>query len=284
MSKENNRVRIGSLAAKGGFLNEKVICDMFNNWRDSDLPKQWLSHMGYDISKIEKVIAIQIPTRISKTDALNIYNISNSEFEDIIKYKKADAQIKIFVTYNSIIKIENISLKKANSNANFNQIDKRKVDTYQKMWGFDDEIANWLKYFTGEIIPNKKLFSSDTVLKEINKRIFIDEFPKRIIGKLLDFINNNKILIISDIIKGRGTLSADWILVTKFEVNLKSYSWILVDINLAMNYFGSGDIKISPKGSLNIGKITMQRKGGTPDPTSLQFKINPCGLFELENF
>jgi len=152
------------------------------------------------------------------------------------------------------------------------------------MWGFDDEIANWLKYFTGELLPNKNLFSSSTILKELNKRVYIDEFPKRIVGKLLDFINKNKILIISDIIKGRGTLSADWILVTKFDVSIKSYSWILVDFNLAMNYFGSGDVRISPKGSLSIGKITMQRKGETPDPTSLQFKINPCGLFELENF
>ncbi len=33
------------------------------------------------------------------------------------------------------------------------------------------------------------------------------------------------------------------------------------------------------KGSLYIGKITMQRKGGTPDPESLQFKISPNSLF-----
>jgi len=27
----------------------------------------------------------------------------------------------------------------------------------------------------------------------------------------------------------------------------------------------------------------MQRKGGTPDPTKLQFKIKPCELFKLES-
>jgi len=36
-----------------------------------------------------------------------------------------------------------------------------------------------------------------------------------------------------------------------------------------------------PRESIHIGKITLQRKGGTPDPTSLQFKINPLGLFDL---
>lgn len=49
-----------------------------------------------------------------------------------------------------------------------------------------------------------------------------------------------------------------------------------------MNFFGNGEVKISPRGSLYIGKITMQRKGGTPDPTKLQFKIHPCDLFKME--
>jgi len=48
-----------------------------------------------------------------------------------------------------------------------------------------------------------------------------------------------------------------------------------------MNFFGKGEVTISPKGSLYIGKITLQRKGGTPDPTKLQFKIKPCQLFSL---
>ena len=42
-----------------------------------------------------------------------------------------------------------------------------------------------------------------------------------------------------------------------------------------------GDVRISPRGSLNIGKITMQRKGGDggrPSANQLQFKINPIDL------
>ncbi|MBC7328518.1 hypothetical protein H5T87_10490, partial [bacterium] len=45
---------------------------------------------------------------------------------------------------------------------------------------------------------------------------------------------------------------------------------------------GSGEVGLSPKGSLYIGRITMQRKGGTPDSTKLQFKIKPCELFRLD--
>jgi hypothetical protein len=147
------------------------------------------------------------------------------------------------------------------------------------MWNFNDELAHWLKLFTGEILPKKEKSLDKNILREFDRRIFIDEFPKRMIVTLLEFVERNKILIVSDIIKGRGPLSAGWILVTKFDVDKGNNSWVLVDINLAMNYFGSGEIKISPRGSIAIGRITMQRKGGTPDPTSLQFKINPCGLF-----
>jgi hypothetical protein len=81
--------------------------------------------------------------------------------------------------------------------------------------------------------------------------------------------------------KGRGGLSANWMLVTRLNRENKTTTWTLRDINVVMNFFGSGDICISPKGSLYIGKITMQRKGGTPDPTKLQFKIKTCQLFNL---
>ena len=77
-------------------------------------------------------------------------------------------------------------------------------------------------------------------------------------------------------------MSADWILVTKLNIN-NSTTWTLVDINTAMNFYGSGSVKVSPQGSLYIGKIFLQRKGGTPDPTKLQFKFKPCDLFNLTN-
>lgn len=77
-------------------------------------------------------------------------------------------------------------------------------------------------------------------------------------------------------------MSADWMLVTRLNKRNKTTTWALKDINVVMNFFGSDKVCISPKGSLYIGKITMQRKGGTPDPTKIQFKINPCQLFNLE--
>jgi hypothetical protein len=88
-------------------------------------------------------------------------------------------------------------------------------------------------------------------------------------------------LIISDLLKGRGEFSADWTLVI-LKLNGES-RWVLKSINHVMNVFGSGDVRITREGSLKIGKIGMQRKGGDSGREGakmLQFKINPVELFE----
>ena len=232
--------------------------------------------MGYNLDKINFVEAIQIPTRIKKGD-LEKFGINEQDYNGFVKFKKADAQIKIIIKIGNILKIENLSLKKANSDADYNQIDKRTVDAYQQMWKFDDEIALWLKLFTGEVCHR-----SEINVKRDERRLFFNEMPEGIQNTIIGFFKKNKILIISDILKGRGGLSADWMLVTKHNKDEKTVEWTLQDINTVMNFFGNGEVIISPNGSLYIGKITMQRKGGTPDPTKLQFKFKPCELFKLK--
>jgi len=270
---------IGSKTAKGGFANEKAICNKFNNWKTDNEAQTWLKIMGYNLKKINSVEAIQIPTRMKKED---IEKLGLREtFEELMKFKKADAQIRIVITIGKIIKVENLSLKKANSDADYNQVDKRWVDTYKEIWKFDEKVAFGLKLFTGEIKPSsyREIIKWKTLRDK--RRMFLYELPKEFRKKIIKFFKENKILIVSDILKGRGGLSANWMLVTKYNKNDNTTTWILKDINTAMNFFGSGDVEISPKGSLYIGRITMQRKGGTPDPTKLQFKIKPCELFKL---
>ena len=275
-----NKAELGSKTAKGGFANEKAICKKINSWRKDVEAQEWLKIMGYDIEKLNSVKAIQVPTRIKKSD-LGKFEVKEEEYGQFVRFKKADAQIRIIIKIGNILKIENLSLKKANSNADYNQIDKRTVENYQEMWKFDNEIAFWLKLFTGELDP--KIYSRETCIKKYRdkRRLFLNEMPEIIQKKIIGFFNRNRIMIISDIIKGRGGLSADWILVTRFNPKNKTTTWTLRDINVAMNFFGSDEICVSPKGSLYIGKVTMQRKGGTPDPTKLQFKIKPCQLFGI---
>lgn len=151
------------------------------------------------------------------------------------------------------------------------------IDAYRRIWNFDSEITFWLKLFTGEISPSSFQSKLSSPLRKKN-RIFLDQLPRKYIEKIIRFFETNRILIVSDVLKGRGGLSADWMLVTIAEAKTTILRYILRDINFTMNFFGQGQVKISPKGSLKIGKITMQRKGGTPDPSKLQFKISPGQL------
>lgn len=271
------RFEIGSMTAKGGFANEKAICQKFNNWGEDPEARLWLKIMGYELALIDAVEAVHIPLRIKQEDMRKLD--IEGPYDELLKFKKADAQVRVTIKIGNLVKIENISLKKANSNADYNQVDKRCVDAYKEMWGFDEEIAIALKLFTGELKPvSYPELTQGKALRD-PRRMFLDELPKDLTEKLINFFKENRILVVSDVLKGRGGLSANWMLVTRYNKENDATSWILKDINTAMNFFGSGEVALSPRGSLRIGRIIMQRKGGTPDPTKLQFKIRPCELF-----
>jgi len=85
----------------------------------------------------------------------------------------------------------------------FNQIDKRWVDKYVDMWNIPLNIENALKLFTGEIKPSK------TGLKD-KRRIYFDEMDIKTQKEIIKFFTKNKILILSDIIKGNDEFSASW--------------------------------------------------------------------------
>jgi len=276
---------IGSATAKGGFANEKAICSKFNNWKQDNEAQIWLKIMGYNLKEINSVEAIQIPTRMKREDVEQLG--LKETFDELMRFKKADAQVRIKIIIGKIVKIENLSLKKVTirenkSNKGFNQVDKRWVDTYQQIWRFDNDVALGLKLFTGEIKPLKEITAEIKLRDE--RRMYLNELPNHLRNKIVDFFKNNKILVVSDILKGRGGLSANWMLVTRYDELQNTTTWTLKDINTAMNFFGYGDVVVFKDGSLHIGRIGMQRKGGDagrPTANMLQFKINPCELFQI---
>jgi hypothetical protein len=93
-----NKKELGSKTAKGGFNNEKSICKKFNLWQIDKDAQTWLKIMGYDIKKIKSVSAIQIPTRIKKSE-IEKFGVTQEEYEEIVKFKKADTQIKIIIKH-----------------------------------------------------------------------------------------------------------------------------------------------------------------------------------------
>lgn len=242
----------GSQTAKNGFLNEDDIVDKFNNWNFDEDAQKWLLIMQYDLEQIEYVKALKLSG------------------------VKTDVQVQVTIKLKEAIDAQNLQVKLVSNPKGFNQIDKRWVDKYVEMWNMPIEIISIFKRYTGEIKPSIT-FPID------KRRMFANEFSDIEQTQILTWLNQNKSLIVSDILKGRGQFSAEWMLVAqKTKTNSR---WILKPMNYCLNYFGNEEIEITKRGNFKIGKITMQRKGGDGGRITanmLQFKINPAELFDSD--
>lgn len=240
----------GSQTAKNGFLNEDDIVIKFNNW-ETDLDAQkWLLIMQYKLEEIEYVKAVKLSGH------------------------KTDVQAQVTIKLKEAIDVQNLQVKLVSNTKGFNQIDKRWVDKYIEMWNMPDDIVSVFKRYTGEVAPTIKNAKD-------KRRMFANEFTEFEQKNVLNWLNKNKALIVSDILKGRGQFSAEWMLVAqKVKTNSR---WTLKPMNFCLNYFGNGDIVITKQGNFKIAKIGMQRKGGDGGRITanmLQFKINPAELFD----
>lgn len=247
-----DKVKLGSQTAKNGFKNEAFVVAIFNNWQNEILAQKWLKAMGYDLESIEEVKAEKIKGSF-----------------------KADVQVVILVQIKlqKLQNVQNIQVKLVSNNQGFNQIDKRWLKSYNELWNFPNDIYEILQYFVGEKEPKIEN-------PKDKRRMFFNEFSQKEQDKILNFFNENKILILNDILKGRGQFASEWFLVIlRLESNIE---WVLKPINEVINFYG-GKVVFSLQGSLKIGKVTMQRKGGDGGRESakmLQFKINPLLLMQ----
>ena len=240
----------GSQTAKNGFKNEDEIIFKFNNWKIDKDAKQWLIKMRYNLEEIEFVKAVKI-----------------------IGFK-TDVQIQVSIKIKNAIDVENLQVKLVSNLKGFNQIDKRWIDKYTEMWNIPKNVVSILKRYTGEEKPS--IINTKSI-----KRMFANEFEISEQTIVLHWLNKNKSLIVSDILKGQGKFAAEWMLVV--QKDYKNARWILKSMNYCMNFFGNGKIEITQRGNFKIGRITMQRKGGDNGRITanmLQFKINPAELFE----
>jgi len=181
-----DKAQLGSLTAKDGFLNEENICDKFNSWSTDEDAKQWLSIMGYNPHEISHINAVRIPVQVSQQKIKEL-GLLCEKYEDSTKHKKADIQVQLKRQIDDSLYIENISLKKSNKSAGFNQIDKRPVSTYKRMWNFDNEIEMWLKLFTGENLPKNFVNSNQLTSIKDQRRLFFTEMPDSIVNKIVIF-------------------------------------------------------------------------------------------------
>ena len=246
------KVEKGSKTAKGGFDNEKDVILRFNDWQEDILAQNSLVTMGYNLKEIEKVLA-----------------------QKVAHGEKTDVQVLVTVFLKGLDKGQNISVKLVSNKTGFNQIERGWVKKYSELWDIPPKISELLELFVG----CKKPYITNS---RDPRRTFLDEFSKQEQDLFVKFFEENRILILSDIIKGRGPFAAEWMLVVqKFKDTIK---WNLKPINKVLNIFNQGKVEITKLGSLKIGKVGLQRKGGDGGRDSanqMQFKIDPMEITKL---
>ncbi len=243
------KVELGSQTAKNGFRNEAEIQVKFNNWKTDEDARSWLAVMDYKVAEIESVTATKP-------------HGEKADVEVTIKTKSGERK-------------EGISIKLVSSPNGFNQIDKRWLSHYVKMWKIPGDVEAALKLFVGEMPPIK-------VGRDPN-RMFLNELEPALLKTVIDFFTANKDEIVSDLFSGDGQHAAGWVMVALRATD--KTRWVLRTSADAIRVFGEGKVEITSRGNLKIGHITVQRKGGDGGRESakmLQFKINPVLLFDAK--
>lgn len=245
--------KTGSQIAKNGFKNESDIvrrlCDV-----NDDMTLSLLKLLGLADTNNLNVGAVKIGTLGYKTDLIFFINHKNHN-----------------ISYN-------ISAKLVSNAVGFNQIDKRWVDTYKTLWSIPNDIVQILKLFTGE----EK--SKNTIILKDPRRMFFNEMSVENQKAVKSFFIRKKDLILRTVLMGPPT--GNCVFEPHFVgiVNKKDVEkWNFVTIESALQTISDGEIEITKRGSLKIGNIKMQRKGGDNGEDTanmLQFKFNPMDLAE----
>ncbi|MBM4076357.1 MAG: type II restriction endonuclease, partial [Planctomycetes bacterium] len=187
--------------------------------------------------------------------------------------EKADVEVTVQTKMGK--RVDRISIKLVSSPNGFNQIDKRWLATYARLWKMPADVVDALKLYVGETPPRVSSRDKD--------RMYLDELDQKSQQAVVDFFKANKDEIVSDLIAGDGQHASDWMMVT-YKANDQPKSVIRSSAE-AIKFYGDGPVEITKSGNLKIGRITMQRKGGDNGRDTakmLQFKINPVQLFEAD--
>lgn len=229
-----------SKIAKSGFKNEDFVRDSIKN----------RTKLGLDI--LEQ-IGVRKFTKV----------VTGREIGD----SNGKSDVIIFTD----TKVHGISVKRINGN--YNQIDKRKVDNYLKLWDIENSVLIGLKKFCGEIIPDKKTRDS--------RRYFMDELDENEYQSIINFFQKNKDVVLNDIFVGRGKYAAKWMLIVQY-VDDEYHRHRIMPMSEIIKKYGDGTIGLTPRKSIKIGKVVLQRKGGNcggPTARMLQFKMRPRDIF-----
>lgn len=185
-----------------------------------------------------------------------------------------------------------ISVKEFDVKADYNHVERHYVDYYAQKWSMPREVFVGLKQFVGEVDEHGNPISIELLEREAEelgtspgklskeRRTFVNRQPQQTRNAIKQFFKLNKEKILKDIFIADEDIK--FFIVIKREASRVYY--YVVPTKDVLDVYGSGEVTITPRGSLQIGKVVIQRKGGdhrTPfgwvdrSASQLQFKIRP---------
>ncbi|MDA7997570.1 MAG: hypothetical protein MPI93_06125 [Nitrosopumilus sp.] len=238
-----------SEAARSGFRTEDEVARALCNWREDADARRWIGRMGLE----------GIDVRAGTTRSIH-----PSPKADVLVYGGPS--------------VVGISVKKFRGGG-FNQIDKRWVREYRTMWGIPDDVAYTLRKFCGE----RGCRPVDLGVRDTrdHRRFFLTEMDPGEAERVAGFFNSNADRMIRDMLGGMSRHKADYILAIEKEGG-RTVGSNIVDLDTAVGLY-TGAARVTRRGSLRIGGVTVQRKGGDkggPYSRMLQFKFSPRRIIE----
>jgi hypothetical protein len=255
---------MASKAAKRGLKTEDIIINAINS----------KSGIGREIIKaIEKLYGYSLISysafKCSPTAKADIA-IKHNGKQILISVKEFDADIKF----------------------DYNHVERNYVDFYAQKWSMPREVYVALKRFVGEVDVQGNPISIEDLQKEAQllgtspgklskeRKIPLSQMDDKTIESIKRFFSENKMKILKDVFINDENIEI-FIIVKRQKGMIYYYVLPTKDV---LNIYSEGDVKVTSKGNLLIGRVTLQRKGGDHHTASgwvdtsasqLQFKIKP---------
>lgn len=254
MSKMSER---GRRAAMNGILEEKRVVEELNNWTSSEEGRKWLNEIlerdGLELNQIAAVSACGIGGKLSKTDV----------------------QLQV-ATNDSVERTYGIQVKKLSGRSSGHQIDRRSPESFGRILGMPDKAIEGLKEFTGDGGRRKYMEDIDPSKREViadffRKRENLDRFFNFILKGNDESLAPQYTILIQECRDEDGRKIRKSILLSEEE--------ILNEIRQDDTLSFPPRRKDGSRQGIRIGGITLQRKGGRPNPENIQCKCNIGKLF-----
>jgi hypothetical protein len=209
-----------------------------------------------------------------------------------VSARKAEARGKADIIISRDNMKIRLSVKEYDVKADYNHLERNFVEYYSQRWQMPREVYRGLKQFVGEVDDYGRPISIDVIEQEAKqagtspgkltkeRRKLLNQLEPRTREAIFEFFESNKEKIVKDVFVGEEDIEF-FVIARRCG---KQICYYILPTKEVLSIYTQGAVKITARGSLQIGKVVLQRKSGdhrTPSgwvdraASQLQFKIKP---------